>query len=79
MIEYCRGIKELKEKSGMRLTVKVSVLEIAGPKEELRDLLLSLRGHDQHGQGQCSYFIDSLYLSPSVSLSVFLSLYLFLR
>ena len=47
-----RCVKEVKEKTGMRLTIKVSALEIAGNREELRDLLVSLRGQEVQHQGK---------------------------
>ena len=39
----------MKDKTGMKLSIRVSALEISGAREELRDLLLPLR--QQEGQG----------------------------
>ena len=61
----------MKEKTGMRLTVKISILEIAGCKEELRDLLISLRGHEQQGQGLFKVFVVDHYIIFSFQFSFF--------
>ena len=52
IIMIFRCVKEVKEKTGMRLTIKVSALEIAGNREELRDLLVSFRGQEVQPQGK---------------------------